>query len=149
MYADKLSMAHGLEVRVPYLDQEIVHYVECLSASFKIRYGTQKWLHKKVCKQFLPSEIIGRKKRGFAVNVVDDWFRGSLSSSMDNLLLDPGSLIYEFLAPEVVRQTLEQHRSGDRDNHKLLFSLVALEQSLRGFRFSRSSVPTRAISVSN
>ena len=42
MYADKLSMAHGLEVRVPYLDKEIVEYVERLSANFKVRNGSQE-----------------------------------------------------------------------------------------------------------
>src|SRR5580704_3959822 len=49
MFGDKLSMAHGLEVRVPYLDKEIVEYAERLPASFKVRNGSQKWLHRKVC----------------------------------------------------------------------------------------------------
>ena len=55
MFADKLSMAHGLEVRVPYLDKEIVEYVERLPASFKVQYGTQKWLHRQVCQGLLPA----------------------------------------------------------------------------------------------
>ena len=134
MYADKLSMAHSLEVRVPYLDQEIVEFVERLSASFKVRNGTRKWIHRQVCKRFLPAEILRRKKRGFAVNVVDDWFRTSLSQTMDGMLLDSSSLIYEFLNPDVVAQTLRAHRNGREDNHKILFSLVVLEQSLRGSR---------------
>lgn len=132
MYADKLSMAHSLEVRVPYLDQEIVEFVERLPASFKVRSGTRKWIHRKVCKHFLPPEILQRKKRGFAVNVVDDWFRSALSKTMDGMLLDSGSLIYQFLHPEVVSRTLTAHKNGSADNHKILFSLVALEQSLRG-----------------
>src|SRR2546422_1196083 len=74
MYTDKLSMAHSLEVRVPYLDKEIVEYVERLGASFKIRRGSQKWIHRQVCQSFLPASILNRKKRGFAVNVVDSWF---------------------------------------------------------------------------
>ncbi len=49
MYADKLSMAHSLEVRVPYLDRTIVEYVQRLGSQFKIRNGSRKWLHRRVC----------------------------------------------------------------------------------------------------
>jgi asparagine synthase (glutamine-hydrolysing) len=134
MYADKLSMAHSLEIRVPYLDQDIVEYVERLGASFKIQNGSRKWIHRKVCQQFLPSEVVHRKKKGFAVNVVDDWFRNSLSSKMDSILLDGSSCIYEYLRPEAASRILEEHKSGHQDNHKILFSLVALEHSLRNYR---------------
>ena len=71
MYADKLSMAHSLEARVPYLDRTVVEYVQRLNANFKVRNGTRKWLHRQVCQRYLPRRILARKKRGFAVNVVD------------------------------------------------------------------------------
>ncbi|MGH7980139.1 MAG: asparagine synthase (glutamine-hydrolyzing), partial [Limisphaerales bacterium] len=77
MYADKLSMAHSLEARVPYLDRSIVEYAQRLDARFKIRGAERKWLHRRVCEKFLPRGILKRKKRGFAVNVVDDWFNAS------------------------------------------------------------------------
>jgi asparagine synthase (glutamine-hydrolysing) len=141
VYADKLSMVHGLEVRVPFLDLDVVRYVERLSASFKIRNGTSKWLHRRVCRRFLPAEIVQRKKRGFAANVVDDWFRKSLSSHMDTILLDKSSLIYDFLVPEVVERSLAQHRAGHEDNHKILFSLVVLEQWLRNYRAAFNAAP--------
>ena len=131
IYADKLSMAHGLEVRVPYLDREIVEYTQNLNACLKIRNGSRKFLHRMVCSDFLPREITQRKKRGFAVNVVDDWFRRSLSSKMDDLLMDEQSLMYRFLRPAAVRRLLQEHRSGANDNHKVLFSLVVFEQWLR------------------
>mgnify|MGYP001608642905 FL=1 len=131
MYADKLSMAHGLEIRVPYLDREVVEYVQRLSADFKVRNGSRKWLHKKVCNDFLPTEIIKRKKRGFAVNVVDEWFQASVNSKMDGLLLDNNSLMYNFLQPSAVNSLLKEHVSGKNDNHKILFSLVVFEEWLR------------------
>jgi len=131
MYADKLSMAHGLEVRVPYLDREVVEYAERLSAHYKIRNGSRKWLHRQVCQDFLPETILKRKKRGFAVNVVDDWFRESLSNKMDGYLLDKSSLMYQSLRPEVVQQLVNEHLSGKHDNHKILFSLVVFEGWLR------------------
>src|SRR5437016_7390229 len=132
MYADKLSMAHSLEVRVPYLDRTVVEYVQRLDASFKIRRGTRKWLHRQICQSYLPARILKRKKRGFAVNVVDEWFQSSLKGELPELLLDKGSLMFELLKPEPVQKLLETHRSRRQDNHKLLFSLVMLEQWLRG-----------------
>jgi asparagine synthase (glutamine-hydrolysing) len=131
LYADKLSMAHGLEVRVPYLDQEIVEYVERLSANFKIRNGTQKWLHRRVCQNLLPRAILKRRKRQFAMNVVDDWFRAAVGSKMKEILLDKESQIYQYLRPLAVREVLHEHESGLNDYHKVLFSLVALEEWLR------------------
>jgi asparagine synthase (glutamine-hydrolysing) len=131
MYADKLSMAHSLEVRVPYLDKEVVEYGERLPPGFKVRNGAGKWLHREVCKDFLPAAILRRKKRGFAMNVVDEWFRGAQSQKMEGMLLDSRSYIFDYLRPTAVRQLLQQHRSGASDHHKILFSLVVLEEWLR------------------
>ncbi|MGC2213245.1 MAG: asparagine synthase (glutamine-hydrolyzing) [Silvibacterium sp.] len=131
MFGDKLSMAHSLEVRVPYLDRDVVEYVERLPARFKVRGLTQKWLHREVSRQFLPREILKRKKRGFAVNVVDQWFRGSVSAKMHELLMDSESCLYRYLRPSAVQRILTQHQSGENDYHKILFSLTVFEEWLR------------------
>jgi asparagine synthase (glutamine-hydrolysing) len=131
MYADKLSMAHGLELRVPFVDKEIVEYVERLPANFKVRNGSRKWLHRQVCRTFLPESILKRPKRGFAVNVVDDWFKGAIDNKMADTLRDSGSKIYQYLRPTAVSELFEQHSSGRHDNHKVLFSLVLFEEWLR------------------
>src|SRR5437868_26663 len=137
MYADKLSMAHSLEVRVPYLDRTLVEYVQRLAGNLKIRGSTQKWLHRQVCQRYLPPRILKRKKRGFAMNVVDGWFRSSANGQMSELLRDESSLMYNLLKPEPVRKLLSEHRRGRQDNHKLLFSLVMVEQWLRGISSQR------------
>ena len=134
MYADKLSMAHSLEVRVPYLDRTVVEYGQRLGADLKIRNGTRKWVHRQVCQNYLPSRILKRKKRGFAANVVDEWFHSSLKGGFWEVLLDESSLMFGLLNPNTVRGLLEGHQSGRQDNHKLLFSLVMVEQWLRGVR---------------
>src|SRR2546429_4893047 len=131
MYADKLSMAHSLEVRVPYLDRTVVEYVQRLGANLKVRNGTRKWLHRQVCQSYLPLPILKRKKRGFAANVVDEWFRSSLNGTLPEMLLDKKALMFGFLNPKAVRSLLKSHQSGRQDNHKLLFSLVMVEQWLR------------------
>lgn len=131
MYADKLSMAHGLELRVPFVDREIVEYVERLPANLKVRNLSRKWLHRQVCRTYLPESFLKRRKRGFASNVVDDWFRDGRDGKMADTLLDSGSRIYEFLRETPVRELFELHASGRQDNHKILFSLVLFEEWLR------------------
>jgi len=141
MYSDKLSMAHSLEARVPYLDRTVVEYVQRLDARFKVRKGSRKWLHRRVCEKFLPPQVLRRKKRGFAVNVVDDWFDAAIGSALPALLTDEDSLIFELLKPGPVRRLLEAHQSGRQDNHKLLFSLAMFEQWLRGARIQSERRP--------
>jgi asparagine synthase (glutamine-hydrolysing) len=131
MYGDKMSMAHSLEVRVPYLDRTVVEYALRLDASLKIHRGSRKYVHRMVAQDFLPTEVIRRRKRGFAANVVDDWFHRALSARMDSMFLDTTSLMYQFLDPSAVQRLHSEHRSGAADNHKVLFSLVVLEQWLR------------------
>jgi asparagine synthase (glutamine-hydrolysing) len=141
LYADKLSMAHSLELRVPYLDQEVVEYAERLDSSFKVRLGTRKWLHRRVARQFLPKTILARKKRGFATNVVDDWLRKSVSRNMDTIFADVSSSIYDYLEPAAIKTMLNEHKAGGADHHKVLFSIVVLEYVLR--HYSRTSCPSR------
>lgn len=147
MFGDKLSMAHGLEARVPYLDRTVVEYAQRLHSHLKVRRGQGKWLHRQVCRNFLPPPILRRKKRGFAVNVVDGWFHSSLQGALTQSLLDPQSLMYRFLQPEPVRSLLEAHRTGRQDNHKLLFSLVMLEQCLRSMAGSPKPTPPMPLAV--
>ena len=132
MFADKMSMAHSLEARVPYLDKTVVEYAQRLGAEHKVRNGKGKWVHREVCRRFLPPQILKRKKRGFAVNVVDGWFNSSVNSQLAGMLRDSASRIFSILKPEPVRKLLAEHQSGKHDRYKLLFSLVMLEQWLRG-----------------
>ena len=131
MFGDKLSMAHSLEVRVPYLDRTVVEFAERLGVDLKIRGRKGKWIHRQVCRRFLPPALLARKKRGFAVNVVDEWFDASFKSALPAALLDDSSYLFDFLDPKAVRRLLDDHRSGRHDNHKVLFSLVMFEQWLR------------------
>jgi asparagine synthase (glutamine-hydrolysing) len=92
-----------------------------------------------VCHRYLPPAVLKRKKRGFAVNVVDHWFRSSVGGALPEMLLDDRSLMFNLLEPAPVRQLVEGHRSGKEDSHKLLFSLVMFEQWLRQMHSSHQS----------
>ena len=133
MYADKLSMVHGLELRVPFLDQDIVEYGERLPANLKVRNGVGKWIHRQICRKFLPKSIIRRRKRGLASNVVDSWFRDALGGTMSSVFADDDAAIYRYLRPAAVRSLYTEHAAGRRDNHKILFSLIVFEEWLRSF----------------
>ncbi|OAI58048.1 asparagine synthetase B, partial [Verrucomicrobiaceae bacterium SCGC AG-212-N21] len=145
MFGDKLSMAHGLEARVPYLDRTVVEHVQRLASTFKVRRSRGKWLHRQVCQRYLPPAILDRPKRGFAVNVVDGWFQASLRGELPESLRDEESLMFRMLQPKPVQKLLRDHESGRQDNHKLLFSLVMLEQSLRESAVGSSAPPRSTI----
>jgi len=132
MYADKLSMAHSLELRVPYLDKDIVEYAERLRPNLKLRNGVGKWIHKQVCRKFMPAAIVRRPKRGFATTVVDSWFRDSMGGKMSDIFADKDSAIFTLLDPAAVGRLHADHLAGRNDNHKVLFSLIVLEEWLRG-----------------
>lgn len=131
MYADKLSMAHGLELRVPYLDREIVEYVETIPDEIKMSWMSRKRLHKRVAESFLPREIVMRKKRAFSQNIVDGWFSSSMNGKFGSYIEDASSHMYGWLKYDAVNRLLREHRLGQQDNYKLLFSLVVFEEWLR------------------
>ena len=130
LYGDKLSMAHGLEVRVPFLDVEIVEFVERLNSSFKIRWGQGKWLHRQVCRRFLPPPILRRRKINFAAPI-DAWFQHSAGGKLAENLLDSHSHIYTFLKRQPIETMIDAHRRGRSNHQDILFSLVLLEDWLR------------------
>jgi len=124
-------MAHGLEVRVPFLDHEVIEYALRLPAAYKVHNGVRKWLHREVCRRYLPNEILRRPKRGFAVDVVDAWYRSAFGSYLDDTLLSGESRLHEILDPATLAQLVEEHRLGREDHHKILHSLVVTELWLR------------------
>ena len=82
---DRMSMAHSLEVRVPFLDHEFVEYVATIPASMRFRFWKTKWLLRKAMEPYLPHSILWRKKQGFSVPLYY-WFR----SDNNDLLFQSG-----------------------------------------------------------
>jgi len=85
MKVDKMSMAHSLEARVPYLDYRLVEYSAKIPWNMKVRDSTLKYILKKSLKSVLPEKIIKRKKHGFTVPL-QDWFKGELGEYTGNIL---------------------------------------------------------------
>jgi asparagine synthase (glutamine-hydrolysing) len=84
-----------------------------------------------VCRDYLPKKILSRKKRGFAVNVVDDWLKDTLGTQ-GPFRQGKDSPLNAFLRRDKLDELQRRHSSGQSDNHKLLFSLKVFEQFLLG-----------------
>ena len=126
LYGDKMSMAVSLEARVPYLDLELMKFVEGLPAKYKIRGLTQKYLLKRAVEKWIPRDFIRRKKVGFSTPL-DNWFQKELAGTIKEVLLSPGSGCREYLNQELIARLIKDHQTQKRDYKRILFSLLTFE----------------------
>lgn len=123
---DKMAMAVGVEVRVPYLDLEVMRLAEALPGRLKIEGRRQKAVHKRACCALIPLTVIYRRKIGF-VSAADRWLRRELGQRFVEYARAPDSLARAYLNPDVVERLVRQHLSGRWDHQRVLFLLLALE----------------------
>lgn len=123
---DKMAMAVGVEVRVPYLDLEVMRLAEALPGRLKIEGRRQKAVHKRACCALIPLTVIHRRKIGF-VSAADRWLRRELGQRFVEYARAPDSLARAYLNPDVVERLVRQHLSGRWDHQRVLFLLLALE----------------------
>lgn len=139
---DKLSMAHGLETRVPFLDNDLVDFALQIPPSMKLNItgnGFQpnsdsegKLILRDAMRDLLPPQITARKKQGFSAPDAS-WFRGDSINYLNKLLRDPKANIYEFLSRKYVGQVLDEHCSGQVNHRLLIWSLLSFEWWCRLF----------------
>jgi asparagine synthase (glutamine-hydrolysing) len=106
--ADRMSMAHSLEVRPPFLDHRIVEFAATLPASLKIRGSRQKILLKELMRDKLPTSVLRRKKIGFDIPA-HEWLRGCLRSLMTEVLMDGASDHARLFRRDVIETQLRDH----------------------------------------
>ena len=128
--ADRMSMAHGLEVRSPFLDTDLLEYAAALPPSLKVRGPLLKRVLKEALRDLLPAEILRRSKRGFGVPL-DRWFREDLRGYVSDTLAARDAHVASYLRADVVRELLEEHWSGRRNLGHALWTLLTLEVFLR------------------
>jgi asparagine synthase (glutamine-hydrolysing) len=124
---DRMSMAHSIESRVPLLDNEVVGFASALPAALKIKDGRRKHILKEVAARLLPSEILNRRKQGFAVPLAA-WFRGNLRDLFADTLLSTASVTRDYFQQAFVRRLMDEHLSGRRDHSLRLWLLVVFER---------------------
>src|SRR4051794_5390221 len=126
---DRTSMAHGLEVRSPFLDTELLEFTARLAPSLKLRGLSLKRVLKRAMRDLLPAEILSRPKRGFGVPL-DRWFREDLAAYTHSML-GPQARVRGHLQSEGLDQLLGEHRSGAGAHGHALWTLLTLEVFLR------------------
>jgi len=113
---DLMSMAHALEVRVPFLDHRVVEFVNKLPADFRIKGNKRKIILKELAAEVLPTEIIHRKKHGFEVPV-QSWLQGPLAYLLDGELFEKNFIksqqIFDFQRIQEIRRALTSANPGD------------------------------------
>lgn len=124
--ADRMSMAHGLELRSPFLDRELVEFALRLPRAFRIRGLSLKRVLKAALGDLLPPEIINRPKHGFGVPL-DRWFRTDLRRYVRGTLGNPRARVRKHLLPEAVDRLLAEHEQGVGEHGHALWTLLTLE----------------------
>jgi asparagine synthase (glutamine-hydrolysing) len=123
---DKMSMAAGLELRVPFLDLELMRFVERMPATRRVRPRQPKRLHKQAMSRLLPPEIVDRRKHGFATPY-DDWLRASLGREVESRY-SHGSALAELIDPAATARLVDEHRRGRADHKAILYCLLELSE---------------------
>jgi asparagine synthase (glutamine-hydrolysing) len=146
---DKLSLAHGLETRVPFLDNDLVEFAMKLPARLKLgnldaaakvnenelgkikqslsRTSDGKQILRKMMNRHIPREVTQREKQGFSAPDAS-WFRGESMEYVKRKLFNPSSPIYDFLDRSSVQNLLMQHLEGKQNKRLLIWSLLCVNE---------------------
>jgi asparagine synthase (glutamine-hydrolysing) len=154
LVGDKLSMANGLEERFPFMDNQLVDFAQIVPVKHKlgnlenmkrfdenefgrkrkayIEYDDGKNVLRKAMSEFMPEQIINRKKQGFSAPD-ESWYRGENAAYMKDLLLHRKAISSDFINPQFIKRIVDEH-INQRINHRLLlWSLMNFEWWCRIF----------------
>jgi asparagine synthase (glutamine-hydrolysing) len=123
---DRMSMAHSLEVRIPFLDHVLVDFMATLPPKWKLCGGERKILLKRLASKLLPTKILTRAKQGFGVPL-RHWFKEDLNSYLKEVLFDRRTVQRGYFNIAGVEALLKEHLRGRRDHSALLWHLLVLE----------------------
>jgi asparagine synthase (glutamine-hydrolysing) len=138
---DRMTMSASVELRPPFLDNDLVELAFSLSSNVKVRRGITKWVVKEVARSYLPDEIVDRRKVGFRVPL-DVWMRGDLKVMTHDLLLADTSFATQVFDRSVVADLVESHDKGRTSEEAALFTLLSLE--IWHETFIRPTAPLRS-----
>lgn len=138
LYTDKISMHHSMEIRVPFLDNELVNFVESLPLSYKMNLRQNKILHKKLALKTLPSSIVNRKKKGFYIPL-EEWYKSRKSKEvLEDICSDRGWFNNHF-DQKAIRRLFMSHQKGTNNNSKQLFLVSVLFYWIREMELGTST----------
>jgi asparagine synthase (glutamine-hydrolysing) len=124
---DKMTMAHGVECRVPYLDHELVEFITALPGSLRLRGGVSKYLLKRAAERRLPSDLVHRPKLAFGAPV-SQWLRKRLGQRVAEQLADSGMVREGILRADAIKALTAAHRAGQADHGQAIWSLYTVSR---------------------
>ena len=127
--SDRIGMFHSLELRVPFVDHEIVEFCAKIPSHYKIRARTKKYLLREVAKEHLPASVFSHRKQGFAAPMAK-WLRGDLRHLVEDRL-GPSILDqHRLFNSDAIRTMIDDHHARRSLNDKKLFSLLVFDNWL-------------------
>jgi asparagine synthase (glutamine-hydrolysing) len=129
---DKTSMAANLEVRVPFLNREMIEMAGRMPPRLKLHGLTRKYVLKRALENVLPKEVIWRKKAGFGAPI-RSWLRGPLRPLIDDLLSEESIKKRGLFRPAEVKRVIDANFSGREDYNLQVFQLLGLELWFQAF----------------
>jgi len=131
-YTDKTSMAANLEVRVPFLNREMIEFAARMPPDLKLRGFKRKYILKRSLESLLPRDVVWRKKAGFGAPI-RSWLRGPLRPLVEDLLSEQTVQRRGLFRPAEVRRIIDDNLSGREDYNLQVFQLLTLELWQRQF----------------
>jgi asparagine synthase (glutamine-hydrolysing) len=120
---DRASMAHSLEVRLPFLSHKLVDWAATMPMSMKLRHNTGKYVVRKAVEPWLPPGLLDRPKQGFKMPLAQ-WFRGDFGRYAHSVWYDSGASRAGYLNPKAVDRLFQQHATGVHDHSRILYSIA-------------------------
>jgi len=131
-YTDKMSMAVGVEARVPFLDLDLVEFAARIPDGLKQRGSVGKWVLKRAMEPYLPHDVIYRPKTGFGAPL-RKWMRSDLKPLLDGMLSADSLRRRGLFDPQAVQRLIQANASGEVDGSYTLLSLLCIEIWCRRF----------------
>lgn len=122
----RMSMAHSLEVRAPFVDYKVVEFAARLPAGLKLKRGRLKYLLRRVASRYLPREVVGRPKQGFGFPL-GAWMRSDLTGVLEELLGDARFAQLGIFEQTAIDSIVSEHIAGKTDHSYRLWILLNLE----------------------
>jgi asparagine synthase (glutamine-hydrolysing) len=130
---DRMSMAHSLEVRSPFLDHRLQEFAAGLPPGLKLRRGVAKWIVRRLAlRRGIPAEVVNRPKMGFAIPV-GLWMKGQLREWLQDLVLSERSLARGYFVEAELARLVSEHLEGRADHENRLWNLAVLEMWQRAW----------------
>jgi asparagine synthase (glutamine-hydrolysing) len=131
-YTDKMSMATGVEVRVPFLDKELVEFSTTIPTHLKLNGMTTKYLLKKVMEKYLPHDVIYRPKSGFGAPV-REWITKDMDETIQNYLSKENVEKRGIFNHTEIQKLIEANKQGKVDASYTIWALLSIESWMRQF----------------